>query len=235
MRVDIVGGWSDTPPWSLERTGCVLNMALQLNGQSPLSAKVTLHRDGTGVTTITDEDGDSVTIEDRSSIKPPFPPDDRFRLVKAALVVTGYTGGGGGAGGGGRLEVATFSHVPRGSGLGVSSILAAAVVKALMEVKGQDASAGNVIRLVLVVEQIMGTGGGWQDQVGGVYPGIKCTTSTPGRPIMSLHVQPVAVSEALQSALQSRMLVVFTGQVITTRCTHTKLSLPTFIESDNRY
>lgn len=25
VRLDIVGGWSDTPPWSLKRIGCVLN------------------------------------------------------------------------------------------------------------------------------------------------------------------------------------------------------------------
>lgn len=31
---------------------------------------------------------------------------------------------------------------------------------------------------VLVMEQIMSTGGGWQDQVGGVTNGIKYITST---------------------------------------------------------
>lgn len=207
VRVDIVGGWSDTPPWSLERTGCVLNMAVQLDGHSPLCAEVILHRHGTGVT-ISDEDASSVTV-DRRTIAPPFDSEDRFRLVKAALVVTGFTTSQSSVG---RLEISTCSNVPRGSGLGVSSILAAAVVKGLLEVKQDDTSADNVARLVLVLEQIMGTGGGWQDQVGGVYPGIKCTTSKPGRP-MSLHVETVPVSDALRSELHSRMLVVFTGQV----------------------
>lgn len=210
VRLDIVGGWSDTPPWSLERIGCVLNMAVQLDGRSPLSAEVILHRRGTGVT-ISDEAANSVTVDDRRTIQPPFDSEDKFRLVKAALVVTGFTSRSS-LSTSGKLEISTCSNVPRGSGLGVSSILAAAVVKGLLEVKQDDTSADNVARLVLVVEQIMGTGGGWQDQIGGVYPGIKCTTSKPGRP-MSLKVEAVPVSDALRLQLQSRMLVVFTGQV----------------------
>jgi galactokinase/mevalonate kinase-like predicted kinase len=210
VRLDIVGGWSDTPPWSLERIGCVLNMAVQLDGHYPLCAEVLLRRDGTGVK-ISDEAGNSITIDDTRTIQLPFSSDDNFRLVKAALVVTGFTSKTS-VSTFGRLEIITCSNVPRGSGLGVSSILAAAVVKGLLEVKQANTSSDNVARLVLVLEQIMATGGGWQDQIGGVYPGIKCTTGIPGRP-MSLKVEPVPVSDALRLELQSRMLVVFTGQV----------------------
>ncbi|XP_024367740.1 bifunctional fucokinase/GDP-fucose pyrophosphorylase isoform X3 [Physcomitrium patens] len=210
VRLDIVGGWSDTPPWSLERIGCVLNMAVQLDGRSPLCAEVLLHSDGAGVT-ISDEEGNSIKVDDRSSIQVPFDSDDRFRLVKAALVVTGFTSKNS-LSTSGRLDITTCSNVPRGSGLGVSSVLAAAVVKGLLEVKQGDTSSENVTRLVLFLEQIMGTGGGWQDQIGGVYPGIKCTTSMPGRPI-SLKVEAVPVSDALRQELETRMLVAFTGQV----------------------
>ncbi|KAG0577868.1 hypothetical protein KC19_5G187500 [Ceratodon purpureus] len=219
VRLDIVGGWSDTPPWSIERVGCVLNMAVQLDGLSPLCAEVVLHRGGTGVS-ISDEAGNSITIDDIRTIQPPFSSDDKFRLVKAALVVTGFTNKTSIATSE-RLEIATCSNVPRGSGLGVSSILAAAVVKGLLEVKQDNTSSDNVARLVLVLEQIMGTGGGWQDQIGGVYPGIKCTTSIPGRP-MTLKVEHVPVSDVLREELRSRMLVVFTGQV---RLAHTVLQI----------
>ena len=210
VRLDIVGGWSDTPPWSLERIGCVLNMAVQLDGHSPVCAEVVLYRGSTGLM-ISDETGNSVTVEDTRTIQPPFGSDDKFRLVKAALFVTGFLSNTSIATSG-RLEITTCSNVPRGSGLGVSSILAAAVVKGLLEVKQDNTSSDNVARLVLVLEQIMGTGGGWQDQIGGVYPGIKCTTSIPARP-MSLKVEPVPVTDALRRELKSRMLVVFTGQV----------------------
>lgn len=211
VRLDIVGGWSDTPPWSLERLGCVLNMAVQLDRSSPLGARIGLQVSGTGIS-ISDDVGNRVTIKDPKAISPPFDANDPFRLVKAALIVTGF-GGPETQLGSRALQIRTWSNVPRGSGLGVSSILAAAVVKGLLRVRGGDDSADNAARLVLVLEQLMGTGGGWQDQIGGVYPGIKCTSSLPGRPLR-LKVERVFVSSSLRDELEARMVVVFTGQVL---------------------
>ena len=110
------------------------------------------------------------------------------------------------------LRVKTWAHIPRGSGLGTSSILAAAVVKGLLRIIDGDESNENVARLVLLLEQIMGTGGGWQDQIGGLYPGIKLTTSFPGIPLR-LQVLPLLASPTLVTELQERLLLVFTGQV----------------------
>nr|GFD12636.1 bifunctional fucokinase/fucose pyrophosphorylase [Tanacetum cinerariifolium] len=106
----------------------------------------------------------------------------------------------------------TWAHIPRGSGLGTSSILAATVVKGLLRISDGDKSNKNVTRLVLVLEQIMGTGGGWQDQLGGLYPSIKFTTSFPGIPLR-LQVMSLLASPRLITELQERLLVVFTGQV----------------------
>jgi len=110
------------------------------------------------------------------------------------------------------LLIRTWANVPRGSGLGTSSILAAAVVKGLLQITDGDDSNENVTRLVLVLEQLMGTGGGWQDQIGGLYPGIKFTASFPGIPLR-LQVIPLLASPRLTLELQQRLLVVFTGQV----------------------
>jgi len=41
VRLDIAGGWSDTPPFSLERVGRVLNLAVKLEGKAPVGAHVT--------------------------------------------------------------------------------------------------------------------------------------------------------------------------------------------------
>ena len=70
--------------------------------------------------------------------------------------------------------------VPQGSGLGTSSILAAACVKALCEFTGIRYSESDLYGRVLCMEQMMSTGGGWQDQIGGVTDGIKYITSRPG-------------------------------------------------------
>ncbi|KAL8062923.1 hypothetical protein ABFX02_02G178200 [Erythranthe guttata] len=208
VRVDFVGGWSDTPPWSLERSGCVLNMAITLEGSLPVGTIIeTTNKPGLS---INDDAGNEIYIENISSIAPPFDSNDPFRLVRSALFVTNIvndnifqsTG----------LQIKTWAHVPRGSGLGTSSILSAAVVKALLQITDGDDSNENVTRLVLVLEQVMGTGGGWQDQVGGLYPGIKFTSSFPGIPLR-LQVNPLLASPQLNNELHQRLLVVFTGQV----------------------
>lgn len=208
VRVDFVGGWSDTPPWSLERAGCVLNMAICLEGHLPVGTIIKMTR-MTSVL-IVDDASNELIVQDPASIIPPFDANDPFRLVKCALLVTGVLHDKKLQGKG--LEVRTWANVPRGSGLGTSSILAAAVVKGLLQIIDGDDGEENVARLVLVLEQLMGTGGGWQDQIGGLYPGIKFTTSFPGIPLR-LQVNPLSASPELMLELHQRLLVVFTGQV----------------------
>ncbi|XP_059458035.1 bifunctional fucokinase/fucose pyrophosphorylase [Corylus avellana] len=208
VRVDFVGGWSDTPPWSLERSGCVLNMAINLEGSLPIGAIIETTE--TAGVSISDDAGNQFHVEDLTSISAPFESDDPFRLVKSALVVTGIIHDNMLLSMG--LLIRTWANVPRGSGLGTSSILAAAVVKGLLQITDGDDSNENVARLVLVLEQLMGTGGGWQDQIGGLYPGIKFTASFPGIPLR-LQVIPLLASPQLTLELQQRLLVVFTGQV----------------------
>ena len=36
LRLDLAGGWTDTPPYCLQHGGKVLNLAVNLNGQSPV-------------------------------------------------------------------------------------------------------------------------------------------------------------------------------------------------------
>lgn len=208
VRVDFVGGWSDTPPWSLERAGCVLNMAITLDASLPIGTSIDTTI-ATGVS-ISDDAGNQLFIEDVTCIATPFDSNDPFRLVKSALLVTGIVHDKNLISMG--LKIRTWANVPRGSGLGTSSILAAAVVKGLLQITDGDESNENVARLVLVLEQLMGTGGGWQDQIGGLYPGIKYTTSFPGVPLR-LQVIPLLASPQLIRELQQRMLLVFTGQV----------------------
>ena len=52
--------------------------------------------------------------------------------------------------------------MPHGSGLGTSSILAAAILAALYELRGFEVSPHGLVHAVLIVEQMLTTGGGWQ-------------------------------------------------------------------------
>ena len=101
--------------------------------------------------------------------------------------------------------------VPKGSGLGTSSILSGACVRALGKFLGTNWSDSDVYELVLNLEQIMSTGGGWQDQVGGLTGGIKYITSRPGMK-QKLKVEYLDLDEATKAELQERFALIYTGQ-----------------------
>lgn len=57
----------------------------------------------------------------------------------------------------------------------------------------------------------MSTGGGWQDQVGGVTAGVKMITTEPGINQV-IQVENVVLSEATKKELQERFALIYTGQ-----------------------
>ena len=57
----------------------------------------------------------------------------------------------------------------------------------------------------------MPTGGGWQDQVGGVTPGMKYITSMPGID-QQLKVSHVEIPEETKRELDERFVLIYTGQ-----------------------
>jgi fucokinase len=218
-RIDFGGGWTDTPPYSLERGGAVLNAAIALNGELPIVAEAELL------------DELALILESRdieSTVRPCFAgevldyanPSDPFALLKAALVFRGIVPADAhpevGIGEvlrsfGHGLRLSTATHIPRGSGLGTSSILAGALLQCLSRLLGWEIPQDQLFDEVLCLEQMITTGGGWQDQVGGLVPGIKLITSQPGLP-QRLHVEPVPMTADLRRALNERLLLVYTGQ-----------------------
>jgi fucokinase len=63
---------------------------------------------------------------------------------------------------------------------------------------------------VLTVEQLLSTGGGWQDQLGGLLPGAKLLSSVPVSPLR-VDIQPLPLEENAAAALRDRLLVIDTG------------------------
>jgi galactokinase/mevalonate kinase-like predicted kinase len=78
------------------------------------------------------------------------------------------------------IEVTLLAAIPTGSGLGTSSILASTVLGALNDFCGLEWDKNEICKRTLVLEQLLTTGGGWQDQYGGVLQGIKLLQSEPG-------------------------------------------------------
>ena len=55
------------------------------------------------------------------------------------------------------------------------------------------------------------TGGGWQDQVGGLCPGIKYCTSKNSLPL-KVETTPIKTPEGFIEKLEKHLVVVFTGK-----------------------
>lgn len=217
LRVNWGGGWSDTPPYCMEHGGTVLNAAILLNGERPV--EVTLER--LEEQKIIFESRDMDVYGEFSEIEPlqcTGDPYDPFALQKAALVACGIIPGKGGdlkailtrLGGGFKMN-SEVTNVPKGSGLGTSSILSGACVKALFEFMGISYTESDLYDHVLCMEQIMATGGGWQDQVGGLSTGIKYITTMPGIQ-QEIRVQHVDIPEASKQELKERFALIYTGQ-----------------------
>jgi fucokinase len=218
-RIDFGGGWTDTPPYSIEKGGTVLNAAVTLRGDHPIVAQATPLAEPK---LILDSEDIGATLEPQSvgELLAYANPGDPFALHKAALVLKGIVphdldgvmpvtdlmqslGGG--------MRLCTQTSIPRGSGLGTSSILAGAVLTCLSKVVGVDTTPDELFDEVLCLEQMLTTGGGWQDQVGGLVGGIKLISTGPGLP-QKIHVEPTRLTPETKIELASRLLLVYTGR-----------------------
>ena len=206
LRIDFAGGWSDTPPICYKMGGAVFNAAVTLNGVKPV--KVRVRRLAEKEVHVESVDlGKSGVLKSRAEISAPKDPHDWCALVKSALTVTKFDFSRGG------LDIRISADVPKGSGMGTSSILGAALVTALERVAGRKAEWKRVASLTLALEKEMATGGGWQDQIGGLVPGAHLISTTPGKgqnPRMSC-VSPKSEA-AFAKFLKERALLYFTGR-----------------------
>ncbi len=215
VRIDLAGGWSDTPPICHEQGGSVVNMAILLEGRAPVSAAV--KRIPQSLVRIASQDlGRSEEYATAAAIGSYSDPDSFGALAKAALVLAGMVPSDpaedlkawlGPAGG---IEVMLDVAVPKGSGLGTSSILGATLIRALDKFAGRDEDTASVIRRTSVLEQMMSTGGGWQDQCGGLVPGVKSATSMPGSDQVP-RIERLKLGERCRGMLEERGVLVFTG------------------------
>lgn len=217
LRVNFGGGWSDTPPYCNENGGTVLNAAITLNGDRPVKVRISKIAEKRIVFDSRDMDvhGEFSDLADLLSVGNPYDP---FVLQKSALIACGVISSDDESLesvldrlGSGFLMNTEVVGVPKGSGLGTSSILAAACVKALLSFLGIAYTESDLYSTVLCMEQIMSTGGGWQDQVGGVTDGIKMITSKPGLR-QEIKVQHLTLDDATWKELNERFALIYTGQ-----------------------
>jgi len=217
-RLDMGGGWTDTPPYSLEWGGCVTNAAVNLNGQPPIQAYIRVIREP--VIRIGSIDlGERIEVRKFADLLDYRQATGSFALAKAAIVLSGLSPGRGSRRKtlrksledfGGGIELTTLAAIPKGSGLGTSSIMGAVIVAALGRMMGRSLSPRELFHSVLRLEQALTTGGGWQDQIGGVVDGVKTIVTEPGMvPDAHIHYLPLDVLDP--SANGGRTLLYYTG------------------------
>ncbi|MBR1836348.1 MAG: bifunctional fucokinase/L-fucose-1-P-guanylyltransferase, partial [Kiritimatiellae bacterium] len=218
-RLDLAGGWSDTPPYCLEHGGRVVNLAVDLNGQPPIQAFasvcaepcIRIHSIDLGLSETFSTYEELCRSSELGS----------FSIPRAAVRLAGFdprfasgaaptlreqlsrTMGGG-------LEISMLAAIPKGSGLGTSSILAATILGVLGEICALGWTPQDLFARTTVLEQLLGSGGGWQDQLGGVLPGAKLAVTRPGvRQTPDVRYLPEGMLDDLVRS--GRALLYYTG------------------------
>ena len=116
----------------------------------------------------------------------------------------------------GGLSIRISADVPKGSGMGTSSILGSALIEALLLAKPhgeRGVTCGRVAKLTLEMEQVMQTGGGWEDQAGALFPGVKLLTTKKGSS-QEIRVRRLSARAESDFAkfIEERGVLFFTGQ-----------------------
>jgi L-fucokinase len=197
-RIDLAGGWTDTPPICFEYGSFVTGIAVLVDGTNPLSCSCRIVPGAKGILLQAESRGMcsggllssaiAVKINTLADLADFRNPSSDCSLLKCALILLGLmppdrsafdahsevefqrrinefcmcdeTVG---------LEIVASSLLPHGSGLGTSSILGGCVIASVQScIRGSTSmgeKSGELIDLVLKLEQLMTTGGGFQDQV----------------------------------------------------------------------
>lgn len=221
-RIDMSGGWTDTPPQAYEWGGVVVTLALKINNEYPI--KAVAERIAEPMLVLVQCAGDGSVVEELevtqllhlADYSQPHAPG---ALLKAAFVCAGiveypsqtslkeqlltrYKCG---------FKLRSSSNLPQGSGLGTSSILGGAILAALWRAAGNMHDCDSLIHAVLHMEQLLTTGGGWQDQCGGLYGGAKISQSGKKLPV-KITTQQIKTPPGFLDTVSSHLLLVYTGK-----------------------
>ena len=189
-RLDLAGGWTDTPPHCFIFGGKVVNLAVEINGQPPIQVftktstkfEIVLRSIDLGV---------EERIRTYEELSATGKAGGSFSIAKVALAFAGFLPEFHDTGGyaslkeqlqkfGGGFELSLLAALPKGSGLGTSSILASTVLGTLSELCHLNWDVNDLCQRTLGIEQMLTTGGGWQDQLGGILKGLKLIETFPG-------------------------------------------------------
>lgn len=182
-RVSFAGGGTDLPAFYEQDFGAVLSVAIARH------MYVTVHRRFNP--TIRVAYSRTETVEDPAALE--------HELVREALRVVGLEE---------HLEVTTIGDVPAGTGMGSSSTLTVGLLNAFYAYDHRLVSRDKLAELACRIEiDILGKPIGRQDQYAAAFGGLNYIRFNPGGHV---EVTPIPCTESLISALEERILLVYT-------------------------
>ena len=191
LRIGIAGGGTDVEPYASEHGGLVFNTTIDRYAYCTL-----IPNDSDEMTVVSPNYG---TVTERLELPMRYQ-GDAEDLVRAAVNHFNVTEG---------FKVFVRSDVPPGSGLGGSSTLMVAIVKAFAEWKKVRMNKYELAALAFHLErEEIGLGGGKQDQYAAAFGGFNMMYFTAD----GVDVRPLRLKDSIIKELQERCILCYTGK-----------------------
>jgi len=199
-RISFGGGGTDLTPYFLEHGGAVLNATINMYSH------VTLRRrdDNRKIRIRSHDYSLTVEVEDLDHLMY----DGRLDLIKAGIKLLKPEFG---------FDLEIASDFSPSSGLGGSSVVLAAVIGCLNEVRCDRLSLYDIAELSFQAERIeLKCSGGWQDQYAAVFGGLNFMEFTKNRN----EINTLRVSQDILFELEQRLILCHTGKAHPTNKIH---------------
>lgn len=215
LRANFSAGWNDTPPYCNEVPGFTLNIPITYANQFPIN--VNIEKINSSEIILSDNFSE-IKITKMSELLHCQSPSIPFALHKASILASGlipfdinfnlqkFLNINGGF----KLKTEVID-IPIGSGLGTSSILIYSCIKAIFMFCDKCYNNIDLFHLTTCAEQIMNTGGGYQDAIGSCGTGFKLISFKPGlKPYINCN--QISINSIIKKQLQDRVIFIYTGK-----------------------